>query len=56
MIIILNYNCFEEHWQSFGIKTDDICLILLAVDKENNNDPLKIWGLYLFVLAFQESV
>ena len=49
MIITLNYNCFEEHWQSFGIKTDDI---LLVVDKENNNDPLKIWGLYLFVLAF----
>ena len=45
MIITLNYNCFEEHWQSFGF-------ILLAVDKENNNDPLKIWGLYLFVLAF----
>ena len=22
------------------------------MDKENNNDPLKIWGLYLFVLAF----
>ena len=22
------------------------------MDKENNNDPLKNWGLYLFVLAF----
>ena len=32
--------------------THNICFILLAVDKENNNDPLKIWGLYLFVLAF----
>ena len=32
--------------------THNICLILLAVDKENNTDPLKIWGLYLFVLAF----
>ena len=32
--------------------THNICLILLAVDKENNNDPLKIWGLYLSVLAF----
>ena len=32
--------------------TNNICFILLAVDKENNNDPLKIWGLYLFVLAF----
>ena len=32
--------------------THHICFILLAVDKENNDDPLKIWGLYLFVLAF----
>ena len=32
--------------------THNICFILLAVDKENNNDPLKMWGLYLFVLAF----
>ena len=32
--------------------THNICFILLAVDKENNNDPLKNWGLYLFVLAF----
>ena len=32
--------------------THNICFILLAVDKENNNDPLKILGLYLFVLAF----
>ena len=32
--------------------THNICFILLAVDKENSNDPLKIWGLYLFVLAF----
>ena len=32
--------------------THNICFILLAVGKENNNDPLKIWGLYLFVLAF----
>ena len=32
--------------------THNICFILLAVDKENNNDPLKIWGLYLSVLAF----
>ena len=32
--------------------THNICFILLAVDKENNNDPLKTWGLYLFVLAF----
>ena len=30
----------------------DPLLVLLAVDKENNNDPLNIWGLYLFVLAF----
>ena len=54
MIITLNYNCFEEHWQSLVSKqmTHNICFILLAVDKENNNDPLKIWGLYLFVLAF----
>ena len=54
MIITLNYNCFEEHWHSFGIKqmTHNNCFILLAVDKENNNDPLKIWGLYHIVLAF----
>ena len=32
--------------------THNICFILLAVDKENNNDPFKIWGLYLSVLAF----
>ena len=32
--------------------THNICFILLAVDKENNNDPLKIWGLYLSMLAF----
>ena len=32
--------------------THNICFILLAVDKENNNDPLNVWGLYLFVLAF----
>ena len=32
--------------------THNICFILLAVDKENNNNPLKTWGLYLFVLAF----
>ena len=32
--------------------THNICFILLAVDKENNKDPLKIWGLYLSVLAF----
>ena len=32
--------------------THNICFILLALDEENNNDPLKIWGLYLFVLAF----
>ena len=32
--------------------THNICFILLAVDKENNNDPLKTWGLYLLVLAF----
>ena len=25
--------------------THNICFILLAVDKENNNDPLKIWWL-----------
>ena len=32
--------------------THNICFILLAVDKENNNDHLKIWRLYLFMLAF----
>ena len=32
--------------------THNICFILLAVDIENNNYPLKIWGLYLCVLAF----
>ena len=32
--------------------THNICFILWAVDKENNNDPLKTWGLDLFVLAF----
>ena len=32
--------------------THNICFILLAVDNENNNDLLKMWGLYLFVLAF----
>ena len=32
--------------------THNICFILLAVDKENNKDPLEIWGQNLFVLAF----
>ena len=42
MIITLNYNCFEEHWSHlYQNMTHNICFILLAVDKENNNDPLK---------------
>ena len=54
MIITLNYNCLKSTDSHLVSKqmTHNICFFLLAVDKENNNDPLKIWGLYLFVLAF----
>ena len=54
MIITLNYNYLKSTDSHLVSKqmTHNICFILLAVDKENNNDPLKIWGLYLFVLVF----
>ena len=58
MIITLNYNCLkstESHLVSKKM-THNICFILLAVDKENNNDHFKNLGTISLRAGFPRRV